>query len=86
MFELNVEMKKHCRTVEKWKWDVDVFFFLKRGFEYTCTLTLHLFIQMPRMVNERYREYGVLLKLGTENGTESGTERKTENIISSLSL
>lgn len=35
MFELNVEMKKHCRNFRKMKMGCG--FFFKSRFEYTCT-------------------------------------------------
>lgn len=36
MFELNVEMKKHCRNFREMKMGCGCLSF-KRGFEYTCT-------------------------------------------------
>lgn len=52
MFELNVEMKKHCRNFREMKMGCG-FFFLKVDLNTHVLLTLYLFIQMPRRVSER---------------------------------
>lgn len=52
MFELNVEMKKHCRNFRKMKMGCG-FFFFEVDLNTHVLLTLYLFIQMPRRVSER---------------------------------